>query len=146
MAQWRLGRWWLAFLIPPIGILVVLTILRVFVSPSFSPQFLAFGLAFGLLAGFFEEIGWSGFAYPRLRARFGGLGGALVLGILWAFWHVPVVDSLGAASPHGVAWPAFFASFAALIIAMRVLIAWLYANTRSVLGAQLIMQARRAFW
>src|SRR5207245_2746850 len=39
--------------------------------------------------------------------------------------------------PHGAAWPAFFASFAALIVALRILIAWPYVNTGSVLGAQL---------
>jgi membrane protease YdiL (CAAX protease family) len=97
-----------------------------------------YGLAAGLIAGFFEEIGWTGFAYPRMRTRFGALGGALVLGLLWAAWHLPVVDSLGAASPHGAAWPAFFASFAVVMIAIRVLIAWVYANTESVLGAQLL--------
>ncbi len=145
MTRWRLGRWWLVLLIPPLGILAVLTFLRAFVSPSFSPQFLAFGLGIGLVAGFFEEIGWTGFAYPRLQTLFGGVGGALVLGILWAFWHLPVVDSLGAASPHGAAWPAFFASFALLIVAMRVLIAWLYANTGSVLGAQLMHASSTGF-
>ncbi len=145
LTRWRLGRWWLVLLLPPLGILAVLTAFRLFVSPSFAPQFLAFGIGIGLVAGLFEEIGWTGFAYPRLRARFGALGGALLLGMLWAFWHFPVVDSLGAASPHGAAWPAFFASFAALIVAMRILIAWLYVNTGSVLGAQLLHASSTGF-
>jgi hypothetical protein len=58
--------------------------------------------------------------------------------VQWALWHLPVVDSLGAASPHGAAWPAFFAAFAAALIALRVLIAWVHTNTRSVQGAQLL--------
>jgi membrane protease YdiL (CAAX protease family) len=87
VAQWRLGRWWLVLLLPPLAILAVLTALRIFVSPSFAPQFLAFGILAGVLAGFFEELGWTGFAYPRLRARFGGLGGAVLLGVIWGFWH-----------------------------------------------------------
>ena len=62
----------------------------------------------------------------------------LVLGLFWMIWHFPVVDSLGAASPHGSAWPLFFGAFAAVLVATRVLIAWLYANTGSVLGAQLL--------
>ena len=138
LTRWRLGRWWLVLLLPPLGMLAVLTALRALVSPSFAPQFLAFGIGAGIVAGFFEELGWTGFAYPRLRARYGALGGALLLGVVWALWHFPVVDSLGAASPHGPAWPAFFAGFAALIVAVRVLIAWLYVNTGSVLGAQLL--------
>jgi membrane protease YdiL (CAAX protease family) len=145
MVRWHLGRWWLVLLLPPLGILLVLTWMRLFVSASFAPQFLAFGIGIGLVAGFFEEIGWTGFAYPRLRARLGGLGGALILGTLWALWHVPVVDSMGAASPHGAAWPAFFVSFAAVVIAMRVLVAWLYANSGSVLGAQLMHASSTGF-
>jgi uncharacterized protein len=145
LTRWRLGRWWLLLLLPPLAILAVLTALRAFVSPSFAPQFLAFGIGAGIVAGWFEEIGWTGFAYPRLRAHFGALGGALLLGALWSVWHVPVVDSLGAASPHAAAWPAFFMSFAALLVALRILIAWMYLNTGSVLGAQLLHASSTGF-
>jgi membrane protease YdiL (CAAX protease family) len=138
MTHWRLGRWWLILLVPPLGMLAVLSALQMFVSPSYAPHFLTFGIAAGLLAGLFEETGWTGFAFPRMSARFGALGGALALGVLWALWHFPVVDSLGAASPHGASLPMFFASFAAVLVATRVLIAWLYTNTGSVLGAQLL--------
>jgi uncharacterized protein len=138
LTRWRLGRWWLVLAVPPLGILSVLTVLRVVVSPSFAPQLLVFGIGAGLVAGLAEELGWTGFAYPRLCARLGALRGAVLLGVLWAVWHLPVVDALGAASPHGPAWPAFFAGFVALTVALRVLIAWLYANTGSVLGAQLL--------
>jgi membrane protease YdiL (CAAX protease family) len=138
MINWRLHRWWLVGLIPPLAILSVQLLLSVAVSPSFAPQFLVFGIAAGVIAGFFEEIGWTGFAYPRMRTRFGALGGALVLGVLWAAWHFPVVDSLGAASPHGASWPAFFASFAIVMTALRVLIAWVYTSTDSLPGAQLV--------
>ena len=138
MWRWRLGRWWLVLLVPPLGMLLVLTALQRFVSPSYAPHFLVFGIAAGLLAGVFEEMGWTGFAYPRMSARLGALAGALVLGFLWALWHFPVVDSLGAASPHGSAWPLFFGAFAAVLVATRVLIAWLYMNTGSLLGAQLL--------
>jgi membrane protease YdiL (CAAX protease family) len=141
MTHWRLGRWWLVLLVPPVGMLLVLTALQRFVSPSYAPHFLVFGIAAGILAGLFEEMGWTGFAFPRMSARLGALVGALVLGLLWALWHFPVVDSLGAASPHGSAWPLFFGAFAAVLVATRVLIAWLYANTGSVLGAQLLHAA-----
>jgi membrane protease YdiL (CAAX protease family) len=73
-----------------------------------------------------------------MSARFGALIGALLLGVLWGIWHFPVVDSLGAASPHGAYLLEFFASFVGAMVAMRVLIAWLYTNTGSVLAAQLL--------
>ena len=113
-----------------------------FISPAFAqgvvPGFAAIGIAIGLVAGTFEEIGWTGFAYPRMSSRYGALGGAVLLGLLWGIWHFPVADTLGAAAPHGAYFPAFFASFVAAKVAMRVLIAWVYSNTGSVLAAQLM--------
>jgi membrane protease YdiL (CAAX protease family) len=138
-------RWLVVLLLPPVAILLVLEVLRAVAGPSFAPGFLAFGIAAGVLAGFFEEVGWTGFAYPRMHARFGALGGAVLLGLLWGVWHFPVVDSLGAASPHGPALPAFFASFVAVLVGLRVLIAWVYTNTGSVLLAQLLHASSTGF-
>jgi membrane protease YdiL (CAAX protease family) len=131
-------RWWLVALIPPAAILLVLELLDRAASPDYRPGFLVFGAAAGLASGFFEELGWTGFAYPRLSSRFGALPGALFLGVLWGVWHLPVVDSLGAASPHGAAWPAFFAAFVAALVALRVLISWAYTSTGSLRLAQLL--------
>jgi len=52
--------------------------------------------------GFGEETGWRGFALPRLQARFGPLGGTLVLAVLWAGWHAPtfaVIETYRSLSP-----------------------------------------------
>ena len=91
--RWRLGRWYLVLLVPPLGILAVVTAFRFLVSPVFGSAlvpfnmtlgFLIFGVAIGALSGFSEEMGWTGFAYPRLSRRFGALPGAVPLGLLWA--------------------------------------------------------------
>jgi len=37
-----------------------------------------------------EEPGWRGFALPRLQARFGPVVGSILLGTLWAGWHLPL--------------------------------------------------------
>jgi uncharacterized protein len=73
-----------------------------------------------------------GFAYPKLRQQFMFLPAATILGLLWGLWHAPVIDFLGAASPHAGALPAFFAAFVAAMAAIRVLMAWLYEHTQSV--------------
>jgi CAAX protease family protein len=138
--MFRVGapHWLAAVAIPPILIAGVLFLLSVFVSPVFAPGRLWFGFSFGIAAGLVEEIGWSGFAFPVIRTRLGALGGAVVLGLLWSCWHLPVVDYLGAAAPHGRYLLDFFLAFAAAMTALRVLISWVYANTESVLLPQLI--------
>lgn len=140
----RLGRWranglWyaVALLVPPALILVVLTIFRTVISPVFTPKFFALGIVFGIPA-LLEEIGWTGYAYPRMRAKQSALVAALVLGVLWGLWHAPVVDYLGAAAPHGTYWLPFFLSFIAIVAAMRVLIVWIYSHTESLLLAWLM--------
>jgi membrane protease YdiL (CAAX protease family) len=131
-------RWYSVVLIPPAMVLGVLYCLKTFVSPVYAANRFWLGVSFGLLAGFLEEIGWTGFAYPKLRQRFAVLPAAAILGLFWGLWHAPVIDFLGAASPHGKALPAFFAAFVAVMAAMRVLIAWFYQRTHSVALAQLI--------
>jgi membrane protease YdiL (CAAX protease family) len=54
------------------------------------------GLGYGLLGGgFLEELGWTGFAAPRMRQRYGVLGTALVVGVLWGAYHFSVIDWAG---------------------------------------------------
>ncbi len=37
-----------------------------------------------------EEIGWRGYALPWLQKRFNALGSSLILGLIWALWHLPL--------------------------------------------------------
>ncbi|HLK04255.1 MAG TPA: CPBP family intramembrane glutamic endopeptidase [Candidatus Acidoferrum sp.] len=128
-----------ALLIPPLLVLAVLILLKTFVSREYTPNHFFVGAGFGLVAGFFEELGWTGFAFPKMVAsRKGWFPSAILLGVLWSCWHIPVIDYLGAATPHGRAWPPFFLAFAAAMTAIRVLICWLYTRTQSILLAQLL--------
>lgn len=139
MTRWKIpARWYLVLLLPPALVLLLLNFLKVFVSPAFAPNSFWVGILFGVPAGFLEEIGWMGFAFPKLRMRRSALVAAVLLGILWGLWHLPVADFLGAASPHGPRWLPFFVSFATAMAAMRVLVCWIYTNTHSVLLAQLM--------
>lgn len=138
MRRLRVGRWYAALAIPPILILTVLLVLKTFVSPVYAPNRFLIGITFGVLAGFLEEIGWTGFAFPAMAAQRSALSAAILLGLLWGLWHLPVIDFLGTATPHGSYLLLYFLGFTAAMSAMRVLIAWLYTNTKSVLLAQLM--------
>lgn len=136
----RLGstRWIATFLIPPGLVFAVSFALKTFVSSRFAPNLFPMGVVFGTMAGFFEEIGWTGFAFPTMRLNQKPCRAAVSLGLLWAAWHIPVIDHLGSAVPHGQYWIPFFLSFTAAMTAMRVLTCWVYANTESVLLAQML--------
>ena len=139
LTHWRFAVIWYAVLIlPPVLVLLTLSLLRAFVSPAYSPNHFWLGVFFGLPAGILEEIGWMGFAFPRLTQHLVPFSSAIILGLLWSLWHLPVINFLGAATPHGRYWFPFFLAFAAAMIAMRVLICWAYTHTQSVLLAQLL--------
>ncbi len=75
-------------------------------------------LVYGIIA-ISEEIGWRGYAQPRLQDRFGVLGGAVLLGVLWGLWHLPqwFIPETG----HALRWP--FPIFVAFTVSLSVLFA-----------------------
>ena len=130
--------WYTALLIPPCLVLVVLFFMKVFVSADFAPNTFVMGIGFGIPAGFLEEIGWSGYAFPQMCRKLTPLSASILLGLLWGLWHLPVIDFLGTATPHGKYLTAYFLAFTGAMSAMRVLISWLYTNTGSILLTQLM--------
>ena len=134
----RPAHWYAALAIPPMLILSVLALLTRFLSPVYAPNLFVIGMLFGIPAGLLEEIGWMGYAFPKMRARSTAVGASAALGLLWATWHLPVVNYLGTATPHGSYWLPYFLAFGAAMTAMRVLICWIYSNSKSVLLAQLM--------
>ncbi|HEY5080048.1 MAG TPA: hypothetical protein VII43_09375 [Opitutaceae bacterium] len=73
-----------------------------------------------------------------MRSQGEGIGPGVSLGVMWSLWHLPVIDYLGTASPHGVYLLPFPFAFALAMTAMRVLIALVYTRTNSVFLAQLM--------
>jgi membrane protease YdiL (CAAX protease family) len=97
--RWRVGaRWYaVALLTAPLLMMAVLLVLSL-TSSEFLPLILTTddrgalllsGIIGGLAVGIFEELGWTGFAVPRLRRRHGVLGTGLIAGLLWGAWHFP---------------------------------------------------------
>src|SRR6516165_10048680 len=98
LTTWRFAPiWYAALLIPPLLILTVLSCLAAFADRAYAPNRFFMGLFFGIPAGLLEEIGWMGYAFPRMRSEANSFAPAVLLGLLWSTWHIPVVDFLGAA-------------------------------------------------
>jgi hypothetical protein len=83
-----------------------------------------------------EEIGWRGYALPRLAARFGLGGASIVLGVIWACWHLPLFFFHGA-DTYGQSFPVYVLQVTALSVA----IAWLYWRTNGSLLLTMLMHA-----
>jgi CAAX protease family protein len=132
------ARWYAVLGIPPLLIFSVLICLKTFASPVFTPGRFLIGVLFGCPAGFFEEIGWMGFAFPKMSQNRNALSAGILLGLLWGLWHLPAIDFLGTSTPHGAYLIPYFVAFTTAMTAMRVIIAWIYSNTESVLLAQLM--------
>ncbi len=104
-------------------------------SPEFLPgiftaddkaSLLLRGIAVAVVAGIVEELGWTGFAVPTLRRRYGPVATGLIVGVLWGAWHfLPKI--CGAAAFDLVAYmPADLLSAVAGLTGFRILMVWVY--------------------
>jgi membrane protease YdiL (CAAX protease family) len=84
-----------------------------------------------------EEVGWTGFAVPRLRLRYGMVTTGLIVGVLWGAWHL--LQGLWISGTYSGALPLAlfvllnFFSGVAQLTAYRVLMVWVYDRTESLL-------------
>ncbi len=151
LLRWRVGARWYAVALLAAPLLGTATLAALaLISPAFLPgivttddkaTMLLAGIAVGLGGGFLEELGWTGFAIPRLRQRHGVLATGLIVGLAWAAWHVPITfwtsgDAAGALVPDLFLPPFLF--YVAVLPAFRVLMVWLYERTES-LSATMLM-------
>jgi uncharacterized protein len=152
LTKWRVGaRWYVvALLTAPILMAATLFTLSLF-STEFLPAIvdadnaatlLLAGLAVGIMGGLVEELGWTGFAIPRLRLRHSVLQTGILVGILWTAWHLLQMTWVGLSSAEAIPLALFlalyFASSVASLTAFRVLMVWVYDRTESMLVAILM--------
>lgn len=125
---WRAPAAWWAFILlgpPLIYYLGALAMGTAWLFPVTSPGALLGGLAAMALIGPVEELGWRGFAQPLLQQRLAPLWAGLVLGVIWALWHLPAFFLAG--TPQS-AWPVL--PFLIAATAVSVMIAPLFNAAR----------------
>ena len=86
------------------------------------------------LAG--EEIGWRGFALPQLAGRLGLVPASLLLGAIWACWHMPQFYIRQADT-----WQQSFPLFFLQVVAISVATAWLWGRTHQSLLLPMLFHA-----
>lgn len=131
MLRWRVGlRWWTVAIFGPVVLTVAATALNLALGaemPASSdwsrwtnvlPTALII-LLVPVIGGAWEEPGWRGYSLPRLLERRSALTASLALGVIWAFWHLPIFLT---GKQH---W-----SDLLLIPAATVVFTWLFKNVQ----------------
>lgn len=152
LVRWRVDiRWYaVALLAAPLMMMAIYSILSL-LSSRFLPgifvaeskfSHLLMGLVTGLMAGFFEELGWTGFATPRLRQRYSILGTGLIVGLPWAVWHILPALWLGFASgtvSGALSTVSYLLDPFLFLVGSRLLIVWVYDRTGGSLLVAMLM-------
>ena len=150
--QWRFGWQWYLMILVGIPALILLGVI---IQPAVLASFQ--GLSANILVnypvnfvlvffavGMPEEIGWRGFALPRMETRFGPLWGTLLLGFLWVFWHLPRFLLPEHGGGPGTGWTNFFTNFSyffLMVMALAIIFTWIFNHTRGSIFAAMLAHA-----
>ncbi|MBC9032270.1 CPBP family intramembrane metalloprotease [Sphingomonas sp. JC676] len=88
------------------------------------------GFVIALTGGLGEELGWRGLLAPRMMGALGFTGTALVVGVIWTAWHLPLL--LFGSYNQGTPWWVSVPCFAVLVLSISVILTWLRMRSNSV--------------
>ncbi|MBV6449372.1 MAG: hypothetical protein MHPDNHAH_00082 [Anaerolineales bacterium] len=134
--QWRINiKWYGITLMLSVGMIVIADALAFLVGWSPTIQFhipassqLIANFILILLVAVLEELGWRGYALPRLMIHRSPLSSALILGFLWGLLHI------GLGLVDGRPWlPTFLAPFG-----LSIVMTWLFLHTRGSLAMAML--------
>jgi CAAX protease family protein len=143
LVLWRVGVRWYLFALVGVPLIMLLGFVVYALAPPDlgalgGPAYVltyVVGFVLTMILGgpLFEEIGWRGFALPRLQVSYGPLAASLILGVLWAFWHLPQFLVPAWAASSGGGGISGIALFVLAAVAFSVLLSWVFNNTRASL-------------
>jgi len=141
--EWRVAvRWYLFAIVYMVVIKLAVALTHRAITgtwPTFGhelPGVIVIAIMISTPAQAGEEIGWRGYALPRLAAHWGFGGASVVVGLFWACWHLPLFFLPGA-DKYGQSFPLFLLGTTALSVA----IAWLYVHTNGSLLLTMLMHS-----
>ena len=155
---WRVGlQWWAIALffaaIPSVAGLYLFDLLS---GPSVDwsgqpplytvvPMFILYTIA----AGIGEEFGWRGFLLPRLQTHHNALVSSLIIGVMWAIWHIPMYFIRGTfqheMQSQGGLLPAFL-GYSLFVIVSSIWFTWIFNNTRGSVLLAAVMHGASNAW
>ena len=146
---WGLGKlsdWGLAMLLPLLVLAASLSISIWLGYSAFAPTSptvrgleahplklalkMAIYLAISIPFAFGEELGWRGYAQPRLIRQFGLVKGLFLLGLFWGFWHTPIYYAMGVFPKHPIAGPFVMTPIDNILAVVPM--AWFYIRSRNI--------------
>lgn len=138
LTRWRVNwKWYMAsflIMIAPLSFAAIYIIVggdSPGIDPSLTLPLFLYYLLFTLFSGpLSEEIGWRGFALPRFQSKYNALLSSIILGIIWAFWHLPL---------YLVEERIAIYIFIPLVLVISILMTWVYNNSNGSLILTIIM-------
>ena len=136
----------IALLIAPLSSVVTLLMLSTFVSEAYTPKLFTStdkpslvltGISVGYIIATFEEIGWSGYAVPRLLQTHGVLQTGVITGVIWGLWHFPPFWEVDTFSSR-IHLLLLFGRLFTWIVFYRVIMVWIYSRMKRS-GALMMM-------
>jgi membrane protease YdiL (CAAX protease family) len=135
--------WAFALLFPAVAIVAASAIHIVAFGGGFDPEststlvlYPILFLQVFLIGGGNEELGWRGFALPRLQRSYSALVASLLIGVGWFAWHLPLFVVAGS-SQAGV--PVYY--YALAVVALSVVFTWLYNETGGSVLLTMVLHA-----
>ena len=146
LLKWRVSAGWYAIALLPAPLLAAAVLFALsLTSPIFTTNDKAAVLLSGIAAGLttvFEELGWTGFAVPRLRRRYDVVTTGIIVGVVWGAWHLLQGLFISGTYAGELSLPVFvsmnFLAAVAQLTAYRVLLVWVYDRTGSLLVVTLM--------
>lgn len=146
--QWRFGfRWYSVICLGPVVLALLVAAVSTLLGASWEeslplvfseplPVILLLAVILSLTDGLGEEVGWRGYALPRMLEGSNATLVSVVLGVIWATWHLPLFFTQGSALEDASMWVV-----TARLPATAIIFTWVFVHTRGSVIAAIIFYA-----